>query len=183
LNEIGLRPTPRITKLLLASLALSLAASAPMAEEGALSPAIRAKPDASQPAEPEDATPPPSVELDSLLKLPSDMSFQNERRHGASVEEWKARFREGRAEIRHAQEELERTKTELDELAGGGAGGQWNIAPPGSNQTEVQPLSYKLREELKRNRARLAEAERKYKQLQVEADLAGVPQDWRGADG
>jgi hypothetical protein len=165
-----------------AMLALALTAG-PLAAEESLSPAVRPNAEATPPdaEDGEDPAPAPSVKLDSLLKLPSDMSFQNERRHGASAEEWKSRFRESHAEIVHAQEELVRMKDELDELAGDGGGGQWNVAPPGSNQTEVQPMSYKLREELKRGRARLDEAERRHRQLEVEADLAGVPRDWRGA--
>ena len=182
LKKNRVRSAPLGAWAIAAMTALALAGG-PVAADESLSPAGRPKADATPEGEqePENQAPAPSVELDSLLKLPSDMSFQHERRHGASAEEWKSRFRESHSEIVHAQEELGRLKVELDELAGDGGGGQWNVAPPGSNQTEVQPMSYKLREEMKRGRARLEEAERKYRQLEVEADLAGVPKDWRSA--
>ncbi len=130
---------------------------------------------------PRSAEPAPDVALDDLLKLPNTMSFGNERRAGGSADEWRRRFREGRDAIREATDALDETKRALDEMAeGGGGGGQWQVAPPGSNQTELQPMSFKLREEVKRNRARQSEAKKRFRALEIEADLAGVPPEWRG---
>lgn len=160
-------------------LTLMGAVAVPASSEDSLSASGRSPSEAEQP-DPESTSPGASVELESLLRLPSDMSFQSQRRHGASAEQWKIRFRESRESIDHAQQEVKRVKGELDEMAGDGGGGQWQVAPPGSNQTEVQPMSFKLREELRRSRDNLVEAERGHRELQVEADLADVPQAWRG---
>jgi len=128
--------------------------------------------------------PPPTpgadeVGLDQLLKLPSSMSFNAERRQGATADEWRSRFRASREAIQEAKDTLEKTRAELDDLASGGGGGNWQVAPPGSNQTENTPMSFKLREELRRGRESLDQAERGQRALIVEADLAGVPEDWR----
>ena len=40
-------------------------------------------------------------------------------------------------------------------------------------------MSFKLREELRRGREVLKESERRQRALIVEADLAGVPENWR----
>lgn len=175
---------PGLSLSLLVAMALAMLVAAPGWSEDSLSPSARTpeKDSSAETRDPEPAEPAATVELDSLLKLPSDMSFQHQRRHGASAEEWKSRFRDSRESIGHAEAELARVKGELDEMAGSGGGGQWQVAPPGSNQTEVQPMSYKLREELRRTRERLDEAERAYRELQVEADLANVPEDWRGKE-
>jgi hypothetical protein len=58
------------------------------------------------------------------------------------------------------------------------------MAPPGATNTgngsSTSPLSFRLRQELLRNREGLDSAERALKELRIEADLAGVPVDWRG---
>ncbi len=124
---------------------------------------------------------PEDVGLDRLLQLPSSMSFDAERRQGATADEWRARFRASRAGIATAKENLEKAKKELDELAGSGSG-NWQMAPPGSKNTENSPMSFKLREELRRGREELNESERRLRALIVEADLAGVPEEWRRGD-
>ena len=53
------------------------------------------------------------------------------------------------------------------------------MAPPGSNTTENSPVSFKLREEIRSGKEQVEEAERKHRELEVEADLADVPQSWR----
>jgi hypothetical protein len=55
------------------------------------------------------------------------------------------------------------------------------VAPPGaSGQNDpTSPLSFKLRQELVRNREALEEAEKALRELKIEADLAGVPATWR----
>ncbi len=133
----------------------------------------------------EEAPPPEvgsEVELDQLLVLPSSMSFDNDTRHGANSNEWRSRFRASFKEISAAQEALEATKQELDSQASTGGGSQWQMAPPGANNTEVTPMSFKLREDLRKGRERLAEAEDKHRALIIQADLAGVPDAWRQPD-
>ena len=135
------------------------------------------RPPSEEPPEPPEAGDP--VALDQLLQLPSTMSFDQEKRNGASRETWRARFRDSHREIQVAKAKLEASYAALDELAGSGGGGQWQMAPPGANNTEVTPMSFKLREEIREGKERVAEAERKHRELEIQADLAGVPAAWR----
>ena len=122
----------------------------------------------------------PSVELDQLLKLPSSMDFEQQERNGVTAEAWKARFRESSAEIRAAQAKIEKTMEELDGMSGQAGSGQWQMAPPGaSSNTDVTPLSFRLREQLREQRVELEAVESKYRDLEIQADLAGVPDSWR----
>ncbi|MAJ61204.1 MAG: hypothetical protein CBC48_15300 [bacterium TMED88] len=121
-----------------------------------------------------------SVELDQLLRLPSSMDFEQQERNGITAEAWKARFRESSAEIRAAQADIAKTKEELDGMSGQAGSGQWQMAPPGaSSNTDVTPLSFRLREQLREQRVALEAVETKYRDLEIQADLAGVPDSWR----
>jgi hypothetical protein len=130
---------------------------------------------------PDDASsglPPEDVALDRLLQLPTTMRFDSESRQGASEAEWRTRFRESLAEIRTADDSLQRSRNEL-EAASGGGGGSWQMAPPGSSSTENSPVSFKLREDIRRGKDQVDETQRKHRELEVQADLADVPLSWR----
>jgi hypothetical protein len=133
-----------------------------------------------KPAPPD--APAESVELDRLLQLPSSMTFDDEKRSGASPEAWRERFRRSYREIQAARDRVEATRRALDEAAGTSGGSQWQMGPPGSNNTEVTPVSFKLREELREGREQLEDAERRHRELVIQADLAGVPEAWRQPD-
>lgn len=133
-----------------------------------------------KPAPPDE--PAESVELDRLLQLPSSMTFDDEERSGASPEAWRERFRRSYREIQAAKDRIEATRRALDEAAGTSGGSQWQMGPPGSNNTEVTPVSFRLREELREGREQLEEAERRHRELVIQADLAGVPEAWRQSD-
>lgn len=121
-----------------------------------------------------------SVELDQLLKLPSSMDFEQQERNGITADAWKARFRESSAEIQAAQAKIGKTMEELDGMSGQAGSGQWQMAPPGaSSNTDVTPLSFRLREQLREQRVELEAVESKYRDLEIQADLAGVPDSWR----
>ena len=123
--------------------------------------------------------------LDDLLRLPSGFEAKPAARPvaGASEDEWKSRFSRAEKAIGDAREALTATKRELDSLAESGGASQWSVAPPGASgggqQQSTSPLSFKLRQELLRNRQALEEAERARRELRIEADLAGVPANWR----
>lgn len=120
--------------------------------------------------------------LDELLRLPSDFQTRapSHAVAGTSEQEWRHRFERAEAAIHEARKKLVETKQELDGLAQNGGANQWSVAPPGAGaQQSTSPLSFKLREELKRNREALVGAERGLRELKIEADLAGVPAEWR----
>lgn len=120
--------------------------------------------------------------LDDLLRLPSDFKTRPAGRPvaGASEDEWRQRFVRAEKAIGDARDALVETKKELDGLAEAGGGSQWSVAPPGaSGQQTTSPLSFKLRQQLQREREALDEAEKALRELRIEADLAGVPAEWR----
>lgn len=120
--------------------------------------------------------------LDDLLRLPSDFETRSAERPvaGASEEEWRRRFTRAERSIAEARENLAATKRELDDAAETGGASQWSVAPPGSSaEQSTSPLSFKLRQELQRNREALDAAEKALRELRIEADLAGVPAEWR----
>ena len=57
----------------------------------------------------------------------------------------------------------------------------WQVgAPvPGLDMSDA-PLDFKLRNRIKKHRAEVERLERRLRELRVEADLAGVPMEWRG---
>jgi len=124
----------------------------------------------------------PDVGLDQLLRLPNSLDFKEERRGGGGAADWRRRFNESRQDLAEANQKLEDAETAMGEAATAGSG-QWQIAPPGqqANSENNGPLSFKLREELRRARADLESAERRHRALVVEADLAEVPEHWRQA--
>jgi hypothetical protein len=123
--------------------------------------------------------------LDALLQLPSSfMAGESRVVAGAGEAEWRRRFYESQRAFNQAGLELAKTKRELDSVADGGGASTWSVAPPGgggsSGGPSSSPLSFKLRQELKEKRAQLEAAERAVRELRIEADLAGVPANWRG---
>jgi hypothetical protein len=125
--------------------------------------------------------------LDALLRLPTGYDGQPlpQSVAGAGEKEWRRRFRVTRTALDESRKALEATKIELDGAAQQSGGTQWSVAPPGggggggSNQS-TSPLSFKLRQALKTNRIELEAAERNLRELEIEANLAGVPKSWRG---
>jgi hypothetical protein len=124
-------------------------------------------------------------ELEDLLHLPSGFSGAGSRPvAGTSETEWRRRFSKSTLELEEARAALDKTKHELDSVAEGGAASQWSVAPPGSGSGDdsgqsTSPMSFKLRQQLKRDRERIEAAEKAMRELRIEADLAGVPPSWR----
>ena len=56
----------------------------------------------------------------------------------------------------------------------------WKVSAPGAQAGagENSPVDYGLRQEIQRNREDVVRAERKLRDLIVEANLAGVPENW-----
>ena len=163
----GFRRRPRGGRRAALALPLALALSpATIAEEG--------KPAS---AEGEGA---PRVELEKLLELPASREYSVQSRGGATPGEWRARFRELRGDLEEERAALERAEAELEEVAG--TTDPWKVGPalPGGGGTSDEaPLDYQLRQKIRRHREEIERLERNLRELQVEANLAGVPAAWR----
>jgi hypothetical protein len=141
--------------------------------------------------------PAPDVSLDDLLRLPSGVGYDVEKRGGASREEWQRRFETARMDLRAAKAALAHSVEELDAL---GESGNWKMAPPGLNQIMGQqnqnqqtggntpvgqgedagaPLNYGIAGDIRRQKDEVKRAERAMRDLEVEANLAEVPETWR----
>ncbi len=124
--------------------------------------------------------------LDSFLQLPRGFVTTEPRSvAGANEREWRRRFQVAVLEISEAQRSLDATKRELDGVALNGGASQWSIAAPGGGGdtgNSTSPLSFKLRQQLRNDRERIESTERAMRALRIEADLAGVPVNWRQPD-
>lgn len=120
----------------------------------------------------------PKVDLGRLLKLPDSYGKPVESRRGMGQAEWEARFERVRTDLVEARNALEVAQTELGNAAGDSS--QWSVAAPGTTPNpENTPLSYKLRQEIRRHRESIEGAEKQLRGLEIEADLAEVPVEWR----
>ncbi len=124
---------------------------------------------------------PPPVQLDRLLKLPDSLDLETSRRGGATRSEWRARFAEAREGLEGAQAALEAAQRKLEAMAEDKAG--WQMSAPGvqAMNPEDSPVSYELRQELRRQREDIERFERRLQDLGIEAKLAGVPDEWLAA--
>jgi hypothetical protein len=126
-----------------------------------------------------DAEPPPkNVTLDQLLTLPSALPVESGQRAGLTRAEWSSRFAEAEAELAAAQVDLDESLDRLSELVGKTS--NWKVAAPGGQAaaSDNSPVNYGLRQEIQRNREDVVRTERKLRDLNVEANLAGVPENW-----
>lgn len=119
------------------------------------------------------------AQLDQLLKLPQSGSYGVDRRGGLSRGEWRARFVELRTSLDNERRALAASQAKLDTVAG--TTSNWQMAPlPGMQQnTQDAPLDYPLRVEIRRHKSEIERLEKKLRELEIEANLAGVPEEWR----
>jgi len=139
----------------------------------------------SRPCGADDASPPPSssgpakpVDLDRLLKLPSSVDFDVEKKGGATKTEWRARFRQARDDVQKAKSGLEKAEKALET---GAEKSPWQMTAPGvqaTTQTE-STANFSLTQEVKHQREEVTRTEKHLRDLEVEANLSGVPADWR----
>lgn len=122
------------------------------------------------------AAPPPSIGLDRLLKLPKSFEDQGDRRGGANEDMWRTRFETAREKLADSKRALAKAKAELSDTAGEGGG--WNVSAPGG-KGEISPLSYKLRQEIRRETENSERYGRELRDLEIEANLSSVPKGWR----
>ena len=122
----------------------------------------------------------PAVDLDRLLRLPPSGQAlqQNPRPGGATRSQWRARFSDARADLEDARTALAVAQKELEELAGDSS--TWQMAIPGAsaNSSENSPISFRLIQEIRRQREEVEHGQSRLRELGVEANLAGVPEEW-----
>jgi hypothetical protein len=128
-------------------------------------------------APPLEAPPATGVALDQLLTLPQARTYSVERKAGLTRGEWRARYDEVRSDLQKERAAYEETQAKLEDAAGGA----WSVSPiPGVEQdTSRNPVDFQLRTQLRRHREEMDRLERKLRQLDIEANLAGVPEEWR----
>ncbi len=121
------------------------------------------------------------VGLDELLKLPESLDFDVERRGGRTRLEWRTLFEEAQQSIDIAKAGLADAQERHSKVAG--RSDNWTMAPPGLpvEAADDNPDTRALREEIARWRAEITRAEARQREINIEASLAGVPEDWRSA--
>jgi hypothetical protein len=132
---------------------------------------------------PEAAPPPPDVDLDRLLRLPTSYTSQAQRHRGATASDWRARFAEADGGLEASRSRLSDAQKKMEHTAADSA--QWQMGAPGLGNPDAEhaTVSYKLRAEIRTLRDELTQAEKRRKDLTIEADLAGVPDSWRRPEG
>jgi hypothetical protein len=120
------------------------------------------------------------VELDQLLKLPATLDYSVEKRGGRTEGEWRSRFRELRTALEAEREGLAQAEEDLDRVAG--TADAWQVAPPMPGMSAAAadaPLDYRIRQTINHHRQEIERLERRLRELEVEANLAVIPEDWR----
>lgn len=147
----------------------------------ALGPAFPAWMAAAQSSPPGEQAPAGRVGLDQLLKLPESLDFDVERRGGRTRLEWRALFEEAQKSIDVAKAGLADAQERHSKVAG--RSDNWTMAPPGLpvEAADDNPDTRALREDIARWRAEISRAEARQREINIEASLAGVPEDWRSA--
>jgi hypothetical protein len=161
-----------IRRVLEFSVVSGLALGAPAVAE----PPVEAAETRSSPAPAEDAA--PSVGLDALLRLPPPTAMpKSPEKGGGGPGEWRARFAAARGDLEAAEKALADAQGELEKLASDQE--SWQVSAPGGQAgADTGPLSYSLRQEIRRQREAVERASREFDELRIEANLAGVPEEW-----
>jgi len=130
-------------------------------------------------AQPAPAPPPaPPVAYDALFRLPSDDTPHPAGGAPLDRKRWEERFAAVRGELDGAKSQLTKAQTELEAMAHKTE--NWQMAAPGAQpNAENSPVSYKLRQDIRQYREDVGRAERRLRELEVEASLAGVPPEWQ----
>jgi hypothetical protein len=137
------------------------ASAPPAAEESGSAPAEQEQP----------ATGKPSLGLDRLLQPRFELPDQPAKSPTRDCNAWAARFDESRGEIKELELQIQATR----EKVAAKSGGAYQYSPLGGGETTSDPEVTKLRAQLKRDRESLEAAEKRLRELFVEADLAGIP--------
>jgi len=119
-----------------------------------------------------------AVNIDQLLKLPTTYRVEDVRKRGLTKKEWRTRFVEVRSNLEEMERKLAEVRAELGESAGNAS--QWNVTPPGADVNAANnPTNFGLTQQLRRGREDVKDAEKRLTELDIEANLANVPEGWR----
>lgn len=120
----------------------------------------------------------PIVALDKLLTIPDSVKIEVDRRGRATRSEWRARFVKAQAAVVEMKQHLEESLAKLTKLADGGS--HWKVSAPGvqAEIDDTSPLNFGLKQQIRRDRECVKRAERELVDLEVQANLAGVPNEW-----
>jgi hypothetical protein len=143
------------------------------AEEAATAAAETPKEEGTQPA-PDPEAPPKSLDLERLLQ-PGAVRTQPTGKimGGRDQKAWREEFRRAREEVSDLEGKVETGQKNLRSAAAN----EWNYTPAGGEATDPEVL--KLRAQLRRDRQSLEASRQRLRDLDVEASLAGVPEEWR----
>jgi len=122
----------------------------------------------------------PEVDLDRLLRLPDSYEAggaQDQKRGGASELEWRERFREAHSALEEAEAALQQSQAELEHAAS--ETGNYQVSAPGVTNPQNSPVNFGLQQKIREQRATIDERRRTLRKLEIDADLAGVPANWR----
>jgi hypothetical protein len=117
---------------------------------------------------------PAPLDLDRLLRVPGVEASDAERLGGRTRRSWYEEFERARADVAELGRRIQESQATLRSKAGG----DWGFTPAGAS-APTDPETLKLRADLRRDRQSLATAQKRLRDLEVEASLAGVPDDWR----
>jgi len=132
-----------------------------------------APPPASPPATPPDGAP-KKIGLDVLLNPGAVKAQPTGKFYGGKDQKaWEDEFRRAREEVSDLEGKVEAGQKHLRSAASG----EWNYSPAGGEPTDPEVL--KLRAQLRRDRQSLEASRQRLRDLDVEASLAGVPEEWR----
>jgi hypothetical protein len=175
-----MKRTLRAPALPLAALAAAaglLALAAEPAPAGAQGTPPVAQPTSSAPAAAAPATGKPALRLDSILRprtTPVAPPPSAAAPGGRNRAQWASTFSAVRQEIAVLQTQVEASRKRL---AASSNGSEYQYSPLGGG-VSTDPETLKLRAQLRRDRETLEAAERRLRDLEVEASLSGVPRAW-----
>ena len=118
------------------------------------------------------------LDLDKLLnpRLGASRPVTSDRPGGKDREAWQRAFDEADTEVRQLRAKVEDSQRKMRDAAGET---NYSYSPAGGGET-YDPEVLKVRAQIQRDRQSLEAAERRLRDLKVEASLAGVPQAWQG---
>lgn len=119
--------------------------------------------------------------LDRLMRIPESVGYSTDEKGGASRAEWRKRFGDARNAVSNAEKALAASQSKLATVAE--SKGDWQFSPPGvpaQQPSEDSSSNFQLRELVRRQRGELDRARARLRELNVQANLAGVPEEWRG---